>query len=333
MDKTRLGVFIVIFGIGALLGLSLGMFWALKLFDFVGTDASARVIAASIAAVGVLFTAMVSLVGLLFRWSVDRGRLLLEQQSHEQRKIEMDATNKRLNMEASMKAVELFKSATGSATPAERAGALFALTGMGKHTFSMTLLYDLLEKGDVAASPAIHLIDQALVEGDAYAQQAAAEVLRARGPLLVNSEGRMMWPDHILHQWMPELDGAAKHLVLRAFLEAVIRHPLSLEVLAFPPIWLTRLLMADSDERLKHNAAYALNVFLKPIGSLSIQRPDGGEIHKAEMQSLAEKESGPVSSYIDGLAPQLEAWIKGESVAKEESAPQEPPSDEAPEEN
>jgi hypothetical protein len=98
--------------------------------------------------------------------------------------------------------------------------------------------------------------------------------------------------------------------------------------------WLARLLEAESDEDLKHSAAYALSIILKGYPE-SITVPDGrgGDLCKAQMHALVEESPDSTFLYVREIAPRLEAWIEGESVAKEESAPQEPPSDEAPEEN
>jgi hypothetical protein len=52
----------------------------------------------------------------------------------------------RLKLDTAIKAVELFKSAAGAASPSESAGALFALVRLGQFHFALALLEELWPK-------------------------------------------------------------------------------------------------------------------------------------------------------------------------------------------
>lgn len=111
------------------------MLWATGFLKFSGNDAAAKVVVAVLALFGSLFATTVTLIGLMLKRSFDARTLILQTEAEE-----------RLKLDTAIKAVELFKSAAGAASPSESAGALFALVRLGQFHFALALLEELWPK-------------------------------------------------------------------------------------------------------------------------------------------------------------------------------------------
>lgn len=146
--------------------LSLVALKLVDLLDFSDSDSSAEAIAAVIALVGVVFTGTVSFIGIEVKRSLDERHLQLGREAEA-----------RLKLESTIKAVELFKGGFAAASPAEKAGAVFALACLSQHEFAIRLLGPLWQDGEIDLPSAVWIIEECLESGSQRAKEASSLLL------------------------------------------------------------------------------------------------------------------------------------------------------------
>jgi hypothetical protein len=137
--------------------------WRAHFFTSTGSDASDKLVAEALTFVGGLVGAIVSILGLLLKYSIDT-------QAEERAKMEAERATaskkieeKRLQMEAAIRAVQLLAASDGKESPPiQQAGALFALASLDQHELTIQLTAKLLEQSKVDATTAANLVDSAL---------------------------------------------------------------------------------------------------------------------------------------------------------------------------
>jgi hypothetical protein len=138
----------------------------LGFFTFTGNDPSSKVVAASLALVGAFVGAAVSIVGTVVKYSIDQQTAAQQQiEKGRAEALQRDA-EKRLGLEAAVRALQLFSTSAGSPTPdIQREGALFMLANLDQHELTLQLVDELLSKGDVSMGAASSVINRALRHG------------------------------------------------------------------------------------------------------------------------------------------------------------------------
>lgn len=152
--------------------------YRLGFFSFVGSDPSSKVVAAAIAAVGVLFSASVAFVGVLVKLALDeRTERRLEADAERNHILQREA-EQRLKLEAAIRATQLLSTSDGKLSPPmQRAAALQTLSSLGQHEVTMSLAGSLLRDSHLAAESAVKLLNAALMSGDLQAQRDAMSLL------------------------------------------------------------------------------------------------------------------------------------------------------------
>ena len=128
--------------------------WKIGLFDLAATDSGAKVVAAVLALIGVLGTAVITFIGLLFKRSFDvRNSRLQEEienrlgmEAKHNQAMQKEAAD-RLRMETAIQAVGLMSTSTGvEAAKSQQIGALFALASLDQLELALALLELLLKR-------------------------------------------------------------------------------------------------------------------------------------------------------------------------------------------
>jgi len=194
----------------------------LKLADFSDTASAAKVIAALIALLGVVFTGILTVMTALINRSVQREGQKLTELQQEANAAQASVAEQRLKIEAAVKAVELFGSATGQGTAQQNTGALFALVNLGYEDFALHLLDQLWPAGKVTRHGAVWVIARALESKRPETQLGGAEILAEHAALLLN-EGRtdLDWPGGIAG-WPHSIPLLGRHAVMTALLRAFV---------------------------------------------------------------------------------------------------------------
>ena len=140
-------------------------FWQLGFFNFTGTDPSSKVVAAALALVGTIVGAVVSIVGVILKHSIDRqAETRQEIESRRSDALQREA-EQRLKLEAGVRALQLFSTSSGDLTPAvQRDGALFMLANLGQHELTLQLVDNLLSEGELSAGAASSLVPATIHE-------------------------------------------------------------------------------------------------------------------------------------------------------------------------
>jgi hypothetical protein len=199
----------VVLGVLALFLILVVALWQFDVFEAGTSGSDAQIVAAMIALVGGMLASAFTLVGVLLKHSIDRqtARLAAE-------------TEQRLALETSIRAVELLTMPDGSNAPgARQAGALFVLGSQPLRQLDLALA--LLEQqwepdGNVSASAAVWVVDQALRHGDADLQNDAATVLASHVAQIVGPRGDMDWPSCVLSKWPNDISPNARVMLVEA---------------------------------------------------------------------------------------------------------------------
>ena len=144
---------------------------------FNGTDPTAKVVSATLALVGGFVAAVLSLIGALLKHSIDlRSEMRLEAENERAAMLSREAED-RLQLEAVIRAVQLFGSQVAPALPIQRAGALIALSSLRQHALAVSLAGFLLSRNELEASTTAQILDRALMSDDLTVQIQAADTL------------------------------------------------------------------------------------------------------------------------------------------------------------
>ena len=151
--------------------------------------------AAALSLLGVLLTASVTLVGLLFKRSVDGRTLVIAAQAEDSRKAEQ----RRLQLDAAARAVQMLSLADGSPAPvAQASSALLVLAELGESGLALSLVRELWPTGQISSSAAVRVIDDAL-SGTPELQRTAANALLANVTRLDVGDHLSEWPSRLEH--------------------------------------------------------------------------------------------------------------------------------------
>lgn len=275
---------------GALLGviaIASGLLWAMGLFDFSGTASAAKALAAVLTLLGTTFATTVTLVGLLLKRSFDARNLVLKTEAEE-----------RLKLDTAIKAVELFKSASGSASPAESAGALFALVRLGEFHFALRLLEQLWPKGTVESPSALWVINNSLHSTETGVPELAALVLSVNSGRLLNNQGGKWWPSDYEFESPAELSYMVQKDMLQARIKSLLsakfnywsRNDTNVDIVA-----LVNYFRSELSPQIRQSAAAFLAILLQtydPRENQKLVLPTGDHLSIEEVRAEIEETYG-----------------------------------------
>lgn len=139
-----------------------------------GTEA----LAVSLGVVGAILSALVTLIGILVKYSID------------DRNAELAAVaEKRNRIEAAVRAVDLL----GENNPHQVGGALLALVSLGELELAVSLLASIWPAGLVSAHAAGVVVEKSLIAGSEEVKDSAAVVL-SRQASQIGQDGYNIWP-------------------------------------------------------------------------------------------------------------------------------------------
>ncbi|HUM02300.1 MAG TPA: hypothetical protein VL084_08440 [Thermoanaerobaculia bacterium] len=198
----------------------------LGLFTFTGTDPSSKVVAAALALVGTFVGAVVSIVGVVLKYSIDQQTESRQQiESRRTAALQLEA-EQRLKLEAAVRALQLFSTSSGSLTPdIQRDGALFMLANFGQHELTLQLVDTLLSTGQLSAGVASSVIDQAIRRGDETVKAQAISVLENNAARLVTGSDAGL--PQCLADWIPGLPDYVREWALIAMAKMMLARSVS----------------------------------------------------------------------------------------------------------
>jgi hypothetical protein len=285
-----------------------GLLWMTGWLNFSETASAAQILVAVLALVGTMLSTTVTLIGLMLKRSLDARTLVLQTEAEE-----------RLKLDTAIKAVELFKSAAGSASQAESAGALFALSRLGQFHFALALLQELWPKDRINSPSATWVINSCLQSKDFNAVELAATVLLENAAKLPDGRGSKSWPVNYDWKVPNEMSLFVRRVLLMARIKSLLSQPfdywdrstLNSDILA-----LSNCFDTDSSSHLKKTAAAFLAILTQIYDPRDKQLLylSKGELSIEKMRAKIEKTYGTsfcVSIVSEQeLETKLGAWVK-----------------------
>jgi hypothetical protein len=169
---------------------------------------------AVIALVGVLFSSSITLIGLLFKRSVDQRTIALAERNDQSRLAEQ----RRLQMDAAMRTVQLLTLPDGAPAPlVQTSSAVLMLAELGEARLALSLVRELWPKGQISASAAVRVIDDALGLDPGTQRTAANTLLKNVGKLDIGDH-QSEWPTR-LETWDTSLDVESRYAVALALIK------------------------------------------------------------------------------------------------------------------
>jgi len=303
--------------------------WVAGFFTFSGSDPSSKVVAAALALVGGLVAAVVSIIGIVLKYSIDQRtetRLQIEAtRAAADRKAESDRASalqtqaeQRLNLEAAIRAVELL-GAGGPKAALQRTGALFALASLGQYSLTMDLAGYLLGKKALGPTMACSLIDAALKRGDDLAKRQAILILYENAERMITESEtnapRMLtsWDDCLSVDYVREIAVLALSKILLARPYQIWLSQFEGELFAVLAA-LTLAWQGEKNARLKSDAAAILEAALSgPSISGEIFHPKK-DLNLDEIK-VAISGSVAVTGHATKMAEKIRAWSLVEMTA------------------
>jgi len=309
--------------------------------DLSGEKPEAQVLAGGITLVGAFLGTLVSLLGLILKHTLDEeaaeraaqdskrdadlketteARLRLEGNRNS---AAQDDAERRLKLEAGLRAVQLFASPTGSAAlPVQYSGALFTLASLGQHELTLSLADFLLRQKDgIDPGTASAIIDRALRDGSPDEKRQAINVLNSHVGIFFTPDDED-FPRSVM-QWKLGSEDYIREWAVVALGRAILTRKVSewKQRLTRAYAFLGALALAwkhEKNEGIRADAGVVLKYSLIPfpdIGVLSHPREyiDMEQI-RGEVEGLE-----PTTSFVDELATRLKEWAAGKDVPTQQT--------------
>lgn len=302
-DKWFTGVILILVAIASTI---IAVFWNAGFFDFTGTEASAKIVAAAITLVGGLIATCVTVVGMFLKYSTDKRNVILKVEAEKRQKIE-----------AATKTIDLLSTSSGAKVPeTQRAAALFTLAELDLLDLAITILRPMAEKKDIDMNSAVLLIDKALKSGDETLQEEASEILLDNSDKLITEDGSFFWPRYVNAKWDQNMDYRVRENILLTLMEMLLTNkfedwkPLSIIgiIAQLEVIWNT-----DTDDGIKYGAGFCLNTIIRGYDKSNI--PYGYEFYFTRNHNLNKKLSKNKDKLFTpfySLIPKYEKWIRNQ---------------------
>jgi hypothetical protein len=225
----------------------------------------------AIAFVGILVTASGSLIGYLVNRQSERR--LSDENSRAEDRLgkEAEEQDRRLKLDAAMRAGTLCSPADGGAIhPATAASALLALTNLDRAELAVVLLVDLWseDKRAISTETAVLVIDAALQsQSDPKAQLIAAELL-CRNAKRLDSCQSLHWPSAIDGCWDATFGPKTKLLLVDALTEMTLSGPHNENALRSVAVRLYGIWSGDKELRVKGCVGTLIKALLPDLDTL-----------------------------------------------------------------
>jgi len=252
----------------------LALLWKIGLFDFTGSEASSKIVAATIALIAGLFGSLVSLFGILLKHSFDHRNLDLKNQEERRLQLESERNNslriegeKRLKLEAAIQAVQLLSTSSGADIPVtQRAGVLFSLAHLDLLDLALTMLNQMLFDNRIDAETTAWLFDKAIRSNNEATQSNGSVLLGVHVEKLLQEKGSAAFPESVLHNWDTELPLNVRNNIAVALLSLVSSRHYSdwdFSVLNTIVATLVSIFRTEPDSRIRNCVGICLQKILK----------------------------------------------------------------------
>jgi hypothetical protein len=165
-------------------------------------------LAAAVMVTGVLTTAVVTLIGIVLKQSIDVRNTQLAEQAAERAATEQ----RRLVMETALGTVRLLGRSDDDTSTVQASAALIVLAKLGEARLAVHLAGELWPLGRLSSSAAVELAESGLTSGDHDTQYSSAMLLRNNTNRLYRSATQYEWP-RSLDSWPMKLPADVRGVV------------------------------------------------------------------------------------------------------------------------
>ncbi|MDB4873387.1 MAG: hypothetical protein JWL97_4391 [Gemmatimonadales bacterium] len=264
-------------------------------------------LAAVLVFAGVLVTACVSLIGHLVTRQSDRRLSQESDQAHQRLQQEHEDEQRRLKLDAAMRAGELFSATDSrSANPAALASGLLALTKLDHADLAVALLVDLWsgDNDKISTETAVLVIDAALRSSQSNAQLVAAELL-CRNAKKLDSCQSLHWPSAVDGCWIPKFGPKTKLLVIDALVLMSLSNKVTENALRSVAVRLYGVWRDETGSRVKGCVGMLISALTPELGRLGYTNFMQG--NQEIMLSDLERAAASATTNPDGFLDQLVA--------------------------
>lgn len=169
IDSTKVMVIISI-TIVIIFVLFIGIIWKLGLLTITGDDPNSKIVAASIALIGGLFSSVITIIGLILKHSIDLRSIGIQERNIA---LEKEAEN-RLKIEAAIKSIGLLSTSSGQeVNDLQKTGVILTLGNLNMFSLALSLSEELIKKSSLSMDSYTWLIDKCITDGDNVVREQA----------------------------------------------------------------------------------------------------------------------------------------------------------------
>ncbi len=185
------------------------------LFEIPKDDTGAKTLAAALGLVGAVLSSVVTLIGIVLKFSVDERNAQLASIEASRNFALASQAEQRNRIEAAIRAVDLLGENNKDATANQMAGSVLALVNLGEIDLAVNLLGQLWPKSAISPSVA-EFVTRAGLEGGSTATKVTASTILLQNASTIDQGTYNIWPLGIL-DWRKDLpDNCRLGLVLAA---------------------------------------------------------------------------------------------------------------------
>lgn len=302
MNRNRIGIFISVTGIVLFFAFFIMLLWIFEYFDFTGPEASAKIIASTIALVGGLIGSLVTIIGIFLKNSIDQRNANLKEDAE-----------RRLKLEAAIQAMKLLSTEAGKDVPlTQRSGVLFTLSQLGLLDLAITMLGQMLPNDRIDANTAAWLINHVfeLNLGDLSIE--ASGLLNEYHDKFLVDEGHYEFPRCMNLKCNTKLPKLARRNSALALLRMVVKRPRkewrndSLNAIIATLIFIWK---DETDREISDGVGTCLKVMIEIRAGRMLYLPSD-EIIVDEVRSELEKKHFNTTTEFEKISELMKEWCE-----------------------
>ncbi len=303
------------------------LLWKIGLFNFAGTEASAKIVASSVALIGGFIGSLVTVVGIFLKHSIDQRNADLKQQAENRLSMESERNNnlkeegeKRLKLEAAIQAVKLLSTSSGEEVPAsQRAGVLFALTFLELPELALKMLTQMIPNDLIDPGTACWLINYILESDNVPLREEAVMILNNYPDKFLVDRGQCEIPRSVFEDWntkLPEIVRTKGTLAILRILAARQYSDWKIGVLTTFVVTLNYIYENEPIEKLKNGVGLCLEKIMRVYPESTILHASYGDVCigdvKAKLSKLVKDPNIITYDSFLEVSSILEQWQKSE---------------------
>lgn len=320
MNRNRIWIFMGITVIVLFFAFFIVLLWFFGFFDFTGSEASAKIVASTIALVGGLFGSLVTIIGIFLKNSLDQRSANLKEETERRLKLEAERNanlkeeaEKRFKLEAAIQAMKLL-STEGREDVAltQRAGVLFTLSELGLLDLAITMLGQMLPNDRVDANTAAWLINHVLELNLGELSIEASGLLNEYQDKFLVDKGSYEFPRCLNLKCNKKLPKLARRNSALALLRMVVKRPrkdwkndsLNAIIATFIFIW-----KEEPDREIRDGVGVCLKEMIKIRAGRILYLPIG-TINVDEVRSELETKHFNTTTEFEKISELMKEWCE-----------------------